>query len=165
MPRPYEVITTVQDQAAKSSTSTLYVASGLTQAQYEEGLQALAQLIDPVLSGRILALRYAIPVDISGLTGNIAAGTSDVEEVGQFIFRTANNDPVEVNLPCINDTASAAGSDDLDQADANIAAFISMMEDGLAVTGGTIIPTDFEGIDIASVETARERVRNSGKRR
>ena len=67
-----------------------------------------------------------------------------------------------MNIPATNDTASVAGSDDLDQTDTDVAAIVSLLEDGLAVTGGTIIPSDVDENDIVEVVTARERVRNSG---
>jgi len=164
MPEPIEVTGTYVDQASKKSTNTLYIADGLTIAQITEGLQALASLIDDVVSAVINGINFSVSVDLSGLTGNISAGTSDVEEVGEFISRTAAGREVYMNLPCINDTTSPAGSDDLDQTDVNIAAIISMLEDGLATAGGTIIPSDVDENDLVQVVTARERVRNTGTR-
>jgi len=162
MAEPIEVVATYQDQANKKSTNTSYIADGLTIAQIEEGLQGFAQLIDDVTNALINGIDFSISIDGSGLTGNVAGGTSDVEEVAEFISRTAAGREVRMNIPATNDTASVAGSDDLDQTDTDVAAIVSLLEDGLSVTGGTIIPSDVDENDIIEVVTARERVRNSG---
>lgn len=164
MPEPIEVTGTYIDQAGQVSTNTMYVAEGLTIAQITEGLQGLVQLVDDVVSAIIRGFTFSVTIDLSGLTGNVSAGTSDVEEVGEFISRTDFGREVMLNLPAINDTTSPAGSDELDQTDTNIAAIISMLEDGLATTGGTIIPSDMDENDLVEVVTARERVRNTGTR-
>lgn len=164
MAEPLELVGTYRDQANKEATNTLYVTDGLTIAQMTEGVQALVQLIDEVLNAVIRGFDFVLSVDLSGLTGNSTGQTSDVQEVGEFIFATGANRPVVLNLPCINDAASPAGSDDIDQSDTDMAAIIAMMEDGLVVTGGTIIPTDVDQNDIVQLVTARERMRNSGSR-
>lgn len=164
MPEPIEIVGTYQDQAGKKATNTLYVAAGLTIAQMTEGLQALAPLIDNVLGAVINGIDFTVSIDTSGLLGNISVGTSDAEEVGEFISRTAAGRETKLNLPAINPTLSPAGSDDLDTAHANVAPIVSMLEDGLVTTGGTIIPSDVDENDLVQVITARERVRNSGSR-
>lgn len=157
-----EVIPTWRDQASKRATNTLYVPDGLTLAQYQEGLAAAAALLDDVSGAVMEGMVFNVPVDISALTGNVAASTSDVEDVGAFQFRTVDNRPVQVNAPGIIDTLSPSGTDDLDQVQIDVAAFISMFEDGLAVTGGTIIPCDVFEDDIIATVYAREEVKNSG---
>jgi len=164
MAKAIEVTPTWRDQANKTSTNTLYVPNGLTLAQMQEGLVAAAVLLDEVSGAVMEGMGYNVDVDISALTGNGGTSTADVEDIGAFQFRTADGRPVNVNVPAIIDTLSIAGSDALDQADTDIAAFISMFEDGLATTGGTIQPTDVDEDDIVSVIYAREEVRNSGSR-
>lgn len=164
MAEPIEVTPSYTDQAGKKSTNTLYITEGLTLIQIIEGLQTLVLFIDDVVGALINGIDFTISVDLSGLTGNVTAATADVEEVGEFISRTVAGRDVTLNLPCINDTTSPPGSDDLDPTDTNIGAIISMLEDGLAVTGGTIIPCDVDGNDLVQVVTSRERVRNSGSR-
>lgn len=165
MAEPDKGIVTFIDQAGKTSTMEVHFTTGLTLAQITEGLGAgLGALIDAVTVAIITAINALIPVDISGLTGNAAGALSDVEQLGEFIGGTAAGRKVIVNVPAIMNTLSTPGSDDLDQADADVAAFISALEDGLAVTGGTVTVTDVGGDDVTAVLTARERVRNSGVR-
>lgn len=164
MVKAVEVTGTWRDQAGKTATNTMYVPNGLTLAQYAQGLRASAVILDEVSGSVLDALNYSVDVDISALTGNGLAGTADVEDIGAFQFRTADNRPVNVNVPGIIDTLSSAGSDALDQTDTDVAAFISMFEDGIAVTGGTITPTDVDSQDIVGTVYAREEARNSGSR-
>lgn len=164
MAEPYALTWIVEDQAGNTATFTEFVAQGLTVAQMEEGAIAHAPNLEGILSGIIKGAELCIGVDISSLTGNVAAGTSDVEEVGEFVFVTAQNREVRINLPCMNDTASVVGSDDLDQADSNVDDFISAMVDGITVTGGLLQPTDVDENDLTTIKIARERVRNSGSR-
>lgn len=164
MAEPDKAVIQYADQAGKKSTSTVFYTTGLTQAQQSEGLGALAVLLDSVTGAIITAIKNIIGVDVSALTDNLVGVLSDVEEVGEFIGLTGQNRKVLINIPGINSTFSVAGSDDLDVTDPDIAAFISMMEDGIAVSGGTVIPCDIAENDVVSVVTARERVRNSGAR-
>lgn len=164
MPEPVALTTTVSDQAGKTATMTEFIADNLTIAQIEEGAIAHSAQIEGLLSGIISRMEFCVGVDLSGLTGNVAAGTSDVEEVGEFIFVTGQGREVNLNLPCINDTTSPAGSDDLDQGDANIAPIIDAMINGLTTAGGVLAPCDVDENTIISVKVARERVRNSGSR-
>lgn len=159
-----EIIYTIEDQAAKRSTFTAYAANGFTLPQYSEAIQALAVLVDAILTGVLVGADFCVVADLSGLTGNAVASTADVEDVGVFSYLTGDNRPVIVNVPCILDTLSVSGSDDLDEADADVAAFISMYEDGLVTTGGTIQPCDVDEDDVVSLAFAREAVRNSGSR-
>jgi len=165
MAEPDKAVFSYRDQANKTATSEAFFTTGLTLAQITEGLgEGLAPLIDAITGALITAINVLLSVDISGLTGNTVGALSDVEEVGEFIGTTAANRKVIINIPGIINTLSTAGTDDLDQTDTDVAALISALEDGLAVTGGTIIPCDIGGSDVVSVITARERTRNSGAR-
>lgn len=165
MVEPVEVVGTYIDQAGKEATNTQYVTAGLTIAQMIEGIQSLAQLVDSIVLAVVKGFEFAISIDLSGLVGNTAAATSDVQDVGEFVFATAANRPVLLNVPGINDTVSIPGSDNIDQTNGAVAALITTMEDGIVTTGGTIIPCDVDENDIVELVTARERVRNTGKRR
>jgi hypothetical protein len=166
MAEPNKGVITYRDQAGKTATSEVFFTTGLTLAQITQGMGAgLGALIDAVTGALITAINILIGCDISGLTGNTTGVTGDVDEVGEFIFRTAAGRKVLVNVPAIVNVLSTPGTDDLDQSNAHVAAFISAMEDGIAVTGGTIIPVDAGGDDVVEIVTARERVRNSGSRR
>jgi hypothetical protein len=140
------------------------VPSTFTLAQYTEFVRAKAVLLDAIVSGLISRASLRRAIDLSGLTGNTGLSTSDREDVGNFVFRTAAFRKVVTRVPGIIEGLVLSNSDDLDQADTDVAAFISAMLNGISVTGGTISPSDVAEDDIIAIEEASERFRSSGRR-
>jgi len=160
-----QIIYTVIDASGERGTTSINVPTGFQLSDYGEFAVAMGTFLDALLGGRVESADICFAVDISGLTSNTALSTSDVEEYGAFKFDTVDGFPVNVNIPCIDELVVGSGSDDLDQANADVAAFISAMENGIAVSGAaTITPCDIAESDINTVVTARERFRASGKR-
>lgn len=154
-----------RDNAGKRGTAGYHVIAALTKAQYEEAGQALALLIDDFTNGIVESASMTIPVDISALTGNAADENSDVEEGAELGMVTVDSQPVSMIIPSPQQAYFIEGSDDLDTSDPILAAVISMLENGLATTGGTIQPTDVAEVDITQVIRARKITRPSGTRR
>ena len=160
------IIFTVRDNKGKTSTTEVKIPTGISLSNMIEFAQDLAVLFDAITNGQIINVGIGISVDISalGLTG--APGvTADVEEKGQFQFRTANGYYTTVNVPCFSDTDVVSGSDEIFQADIEVAAFIAAMTGGLTLTDASVVqPTDSREDDITTLVYARERFRSSGKR-
>jgi len=159
-----QIVYTVQDDSGERGTTSINVPITFNLSDYGEFASGMGTLLDALLSGRLVDAEICFGVDLSGLINNLLGGSSDVEEIGAFQFRTADNLPVSVNIPGIDEGFQAAGSDDLDQSAPGVAAFITAMETGIVVTGGTIIPCDVGEVDIINVEYARERFRASGSK-
>lgn len=164
MSLPYTLDYVFRGNSAKRGSVGIHTAVGLTLAQYAEGAGALAALLDDFTNGILLSGSMTIPFDISGLSSNLAEENSDVEEVSEIGMVTTEGRPVVSNIPGTPQIFFIDGSDDLDQSDPDLAALISMFENGLSVTGGTIIPTDVEEVDILSVTRARKVTKPSGTR-
>lgn len=164
MAKATDLTYSVEDADGDVATTTVKVPSTATLVDLQEFAEAQATLIDAVLDGKIIGAGGSFNIDISGLTVNLSSGADDVEDIGSFQFRTVDGRPVIVNIPCLDEDKVIVGADDLDQTDTDVAAFIAMMTSGLAVTGGTIIPTDVGEDDIVAIDYARERFRASGKR-
>jgi len=160
-----QIVYSVVDDSGEIGTTSINIPTGFSLSQIGEFGSGLATLLDKILGGKVLTAKLVFSVDISSLTSNVALSTSDVEEIGAFQFETVAGFPVTVNIPAINELVVLSGSDELDQADADVAAFIAAMENGLAVTGGTIAPCDVAESDVVTTVYARERFRASGKRR
>lgn len=165
MPIAPQIIYTVVDDSGDRGTTTINLPSGFTLSQFGEFGAAMAELIDAMLGGRVESADFCINVDISGLTSNVALSTSDVEELGSFVFGSALGTAVRMNIPCIDELTVASGSDDLDIAHVDVAAFIAGIENGILTTDGQISPCDVGESDIVALDFARERFRASGKRR
>lgn len=166
MPLAPKISYTIRDGDGDGAETSVHVPSGDTLQRYGEFAIAHAEVMEDILLGVFdPTARLSIPVDISALTGNVVADTSDVEQVAAFQFADANNEPVDVNVPGLNPLHVVAGTDALDVADVDIAAFITAMESGLAVTGGTIAPSSVSEADIQDTFYARKETRNSGRKR
>lgn len=164
MPQP-QLIYTVIDDSGERGTYSMNLQIGFSLSQFGEFAASMATLTDALLSGKIESAEICFGVDISGLTSNTALSSSDVEEYAAFKFATVDNLPVNVNIPGIDELIVASGSDDIDLSNADVAAFVSAMENGLATTDGTIQATDVGEKDVDVLVHARERMRASGKRR
>jgi len=159
------IIYTVVDESGDEGTTEVNVPDSFSLAQFTEFGAAMATLLDAILAGRVTGADLCFNADISGLTNNAPAEFSDVEQVGEFVFVTADQTKVICNIPALDEnTVTIVGSDDIDQSQADVAAFITAMITGIAVTGGTIAPSDIGESDITTLRTARERHRSSGKR-
>lgn len=161
----FEFIFTIRDNKKKEAETTVYVPTSFTRAQLEDFGQQMAKLIDDMVSGKVVAAEFGVNVDISTLTGNVATLASDVEEKAVFEFITSEGRVVDLTVPGLNELLVISGTNQLDQANANIAALIAMMEDGLTADSVVVQPTDAAGVDVVLVKTAEENFINSGRRR
>lgn len=158
---PIEIIYDVRDRRNKKASTSVRIINA-TEAQTDAFANAWAAAIDNLIGGVIRGAVALLGVDISGLTGNVAASTSDVEEIAEFDFRTAAGTKVIVTIPAILETLVNNDTGELNQAAPAVAAFIAMMEDGITAGGALVEPCDVGDEDIVSTRYARERSRNSG---
>lgn len=156
-------ITTIRDQAGKRSRFEVNPIAGKTLVNYGEAAIVFAEDVNDMITGVVEAVRMFQGVDISSLTNNTVQGNSDVEESGQFIFADADGRHIEINVPGIISDYFVAGSNDLDTANPTVSAFVDLIIDGVAVTGGTAIPTNIAETDIVSLVSARKVMRPSGR--
>lgn len=162
MPLAPKIRFTVKDNDGDPGNTELHVQSGDTIAQYQTFAVAYAAAMDDIVLGAIQPIAtMSIPVDISALTGNTLDATSDVEQIAAFQFADANGEPVDVNIPGLIIADVLAGSDSLNLADTQIAAFITLMEDG----DGTVEPCSVSEADIVATFYGRQETRPSGKKR
>lgn len=161
---PIEVVVSYEDQAGKSSKNQMYIANGLSIAQYTTFLRAAAVIIDTVTAALITAINFVVSVDISALTGNTIALSSDVEEIGSFKIETAAGRPVNLNIPAILDGLNVPGTDDLDLNHELIYPIFSMIIIGIEIEN-LMGPSDINGEDADRLISAKYEVRNSGRKK
>jgi len=154
-----QIVYTATDESGEVGTTSINVPTGFSLTQYGEFGAAMATLLDKILDGKVESADICFGVDISSLINNIPIATSDREAVGAFQFRTLQDTKVNINVPTLYELKVGAGSDDIDQGDSDVAAFITAVEDGIAVTGGTVIPCDVGELDIDQIVYARESFR------
>lgn len=160
-----EIIYTIVDSSGEPATTSVKVADETTIAGLNGFAVGWANALNDIIRGAIRNAIAHLLVNITGLTSNTIISSSDVEHLGKFQFLTAAGRRVEVNVPCIAEfTVDTDVADEMDTAQADVAAFLSMMEDGISVSGALIQPCDIGGEDIVSTAFAREGARNSGRR-
>lgn len=161
----YEMTYTLTDVSGESATTSIHLPTAFSLAQFTEFGRAMADLVDNIVDGLVSRCELTLHFDVTAITSNLALPGINIEEISAFQFVTAAGRPVEINVPGTNELHVIAGSDELDQSQADIAAFITAVEDGIAVTGGTITVTDIDSEDVVATVYAREAARASGTRR
>jgi len=162
MPLAPKILITLTDNDGDSAKTEIHVPSGLTIAQYGTFANAYANAIDDIALGRVDPKgTMTIPVDITGLTGNTLDPASDVEQIAAFQFLSISGEPISINVPGLLLADVVAGTDGLNTADTEIAAFVTLIEVG----DGTVAPCAVNEDDITSLIYARKETRASGRRR
>lgn len=161
----FEIIYSFSDEDGDEGTTTFNVPTSFSLSQYTEFGAAMATLVNNIVQGKVESADLCLTADISGVTANVTSGADDVEDLAAFKFRTADNRPVQLNIPGLDEQTVLTGSDELDQSDPAVAGIIDMMTNGIVTAGGTIQPCDIAEDDVISTEYARERFRASGSRR
>ena len=163
---PTEIVFTVRDASGDEASTSVKIGVGTSLVQLNAFSSAWATALNNIIAGKIMGAIAKAVCNISGLTGNLLSDLADVEHVGKFVFLTGQGNRVLCNIPALNEiTLGATASDELDQSQASVAAFIAAMEDGISVTGAVIEPCDEGEDDIVSTVFAREAFRNSGAKR
>lgn len=152
-----------QDQKGKKSFTNIRIPNGFTIAQYTEFAQAATQLLSNISVATITGASISVGLDLSGSTIKaVAAAVADVAHKGFFQFGSvAAGFFSRLRLPAFDETLIPVGTDAIDQADPDVAAFIASMTNGIAITSGTLQPTTDREDDLNSVQFARELFRKT----
>lgn len=163
---PTDIVATIRDASGDEATTTIRVPSATTVANLTTFAVGWATALNLIIQGKIMSAFAYVKQSVAPLVGNAIEPESVIERQGHFIFLTVTGERVEVNIPTLaEDVVEAYTSDELNQADTQVAAFIAAMTTGIAVTGGTISPCDIAEGSISDVLIAREVHKNSGARR
>lgn len=155
----------IEDDKGDVSTVEIPFPSATTITDLPLLVQAFGDLIDPLVSGGLRDAGVRMSVSVTGFP-TAAGSLSDVQEKGEFVFRTVNGFLKRLNLPTFVETLILPGTKEIDQADTDVAAFITAMEDGIDLAGsggsGVVQPCDLRDEDLTEIVNALE---NWGKRR
>lgn len=147
------------DDKGKTSFSKVRVPNGFSLAQYGEFGTAFAQLLANVSNCKITGGSLTFAIDLSGLgLRTVASSLSDVAEKGLFLFNTVVTGlKAKLRIPTLDESQVPSGSDAIDTANVDVAAFIAAMENGIVVpVAVTVQPTDDRTNDISALTQARE---------
>lgn len=161
-----QIIYTIKDNKGKLATCTVKVPTGLLLLDYIEFAQEMGTLVNNIVIGQIVNVGVAVTVDLLPGWAQTPGVTSDVEEKASWQYMALGNWRTGVKVPTLSELLVVDGSDNLDLADAAVAAFNDAMIDGILLPVGavTIMPCDARENTIESLVFAREVFRASGKR-
>lgn len=150
------------DDKNKESFTKMRLPTTFSLAQYIEFAQDAAQLFANISQCVITKVSINFNVDLTGLgLATVPAAIGSVAKKLWLRFQTAvTGFRAQTLIPGVLETQIISGSGDADQADVDVAAAISLFEDGVAVTGGTLTFTNDRQHDITAIQTATERFLN-----
>lgn len=131
----------------------------------EPALNALADLVDPLITGGIVSAGVSLAVDLTTVQ-TIADALSDVQEGARFVFRSVGNFIKSVRLPTFDESLIVGGTSVVDLDDLDVFAFVTAITDGidLSSVGGTGLVTfqtihaeDLTDLDKATEDWGRNR--------
>jgi len=152
------------DNKGKTSFTKIRVPTGFSIAQYIEFAQGAAQVIANTSNCKITSVSLTFGIDLTGLgLATVASGLADIYQKFRFQFNTAiSGFKAKFQIPASSESLVTSGSDAVNIADVDVAAFIAAMNNGIVVTGGTVAFADNRGMDITSLQFAREVHRRKG---
>lgn len=145
------------DAKGKTTFTKVRIPTGFALSDYIEAIQGIAQLIANLSTIQMTRASVCFGLSLSGATIKaLPSGLSDRNQKGYFQFASLPGFNARMKIPALSETKVVAGSDAIDTSDADVAAFVSAMETGVVVTGGTIQPCDARVNDISTLDYARE---------
>jgi hypothetical protein len=121
---------------------------------------SLAELLDPLITGRIAAINVTSRVALPGTLKTMAELNSDVEEGAKFIFRTAGGFTLPMRVPTFDEALTLPdGTVDITVSVSDFSAMLTQPEELPA--NWVIDPCDSRGDSIAARTAAREDFRRS----
>lgn len=145
------------DGKGARSTTTINIPSGLNDVDLQAAAAQFAQLIANISDCQLTSVALCKAIDISGLINNGApAATIDVEEGARFVFSSLDGFRTSMRIPGFPETKLLAGTQTVDPADADIIAFVSLMEAGFVGVTDLIAPSTSHAEDIAQLDAARD---------
>lgn len=160
------VVYSFQDAKGARSTTTINIPSATTLADATEFASAVAQLFANMTTGKLISVGLHFSVDISGLAGNTLGADSDVEEGAKFSWMVAGGYRASNRIPTFDEAKIVSGTKQVDVADADVAQFISYMENGFTATStNVVLPVDYRNADIEDLVAALEDFQTSRKLR
>lgn len=146
------------DDKGERSSIQVNVPGATTFTNVVEFAVELFPLIDALIMGQIIGFSVtAEEIFSSGVKTSPVAG-ADVEEGARFGFMTAGGHPTSVRLATFDEAHMVAGSALVDQADADVIAFVTAMTGGIDLTGGlpVVSPSDTRDEDITTLSYAKD---------
>lgn len=158
----HQVFITIEDNKGMQSTLIVHIPAATEAQDAVDFAGLLVNEVDPLVLGGIVNAGVTLAADIAG-HGAIGP-TSDVQEKGEFAFRTVNNFLFRVALSAFDEAFVLDASQNINTADDDVVDFFEALTDGLVVPSTeTVIPCDSRGEDLLTLAAALERFRRRAR--
>jgi len=152
----WELSLTLEDEEGKKSVVSLHLPGGTLQADAEAFASAFALLLDVLTGAKITRIALALIVTLPGGLKANALLESEVEIGARFGFIDAQAFRTSVRVPSFLQSLLVVGSNNVDQEQVDVAAFMSAITEGLTPIATLVQPSTNRGDDIVSLSTAIE---------
>lgn len=158
MGRPIvSLFTEIQDAKGAISITKMNFPTSTDIAILKTFARSTATMIDALIKGKILGVSIGIGVD--SLPGGLKASAladSDVEERARFIWQAASGNTSLFHLPTFDEAKFVSGTQVVDTADTDVAAFVARIEAGQTVGIINVSPSDDAESDLTTLNAAYE---------
>lgn len=155
------IIYSYRDAKGNISTQEVNLSAALSTAQLTGYAQALATLLNAVTTGVITRVGVVISVALPGGLRVAPLVNSDVEEGAKFQFNTVSNFRTGFRIPTFSEALIATNSRAVDLENADVAALVNGIVNGLTIGGTVVSPTDKRDSDITALVGANEQFLSS----
>ena len=154
---------TFKDSKGKESDTRIRIPSTFTFAQYALFAQAAAEVISQMTTAEIVHVSVSLGLDLSGLSLKSVA-TQFADWFNKALIQARNSVSGlfgKFNLPTYDEINNLPNSRQLDQADPQVAALITLIEDGITVGPGLVYAVTARNEALSEVTLAEEVFRKS----
>jgi len=156
MARPIvSVFISVIDAPGSESVIRFHVPNNTDIANLKTFGQNVAGFVDALVKGKISNISIGLGVDLPSGLKSAADALADVEEGARFIFNAANGGTFRMRLPTFDEAHMVSGSDLVDTADTDVAAFLTEMIDGETINLQAQHPSAADESDLVSLKSAK----------
>lgn len=157
---PWQARYTIKDEKGARSVMTVNITDvnivGLLDAAESplEYASDLALLIEPLISGQIVAINMSVPVDLPAGLKTAPELTSDVEEGATFIFATADRFTSRVRIPTFRESLQTG--ENVTLTNSAVAEFVTMILIPSDLPANwSVSARDSRGADLIALSRAR----------
>jgi hypothetical protein len=145
----------IMDAPGSESVVRFHVPNNSEIGNFKTFAQNVAGFIDALIKGKITNVSIGIGVDLPGGIKSTADALADVEEGARFIFNAANGGTFRMRLPTFDEAKMTTGTDLVNTADTDVAAFLTEMINGETISLQAEHPSAADESDLVSLASAK----------
>jgi hypothetical protein len=159
----FSVLYTIKDAKNADSSTEIAVPDTFSLLQITGFATQMAALINATIKGQITRIGIVLSVTLPAGLRTEPDADSDVEEGARFQFNSVGGFKTGFRLATFDEAFIPSNTRSVDTTATEVAALIAAMNNGLVVSGATVIPCDKRGADVIGLSAAKEQFQSSRK--